>query len=131
MPVDGDIAVAAPRARRAGGPRWFAGPDGLELRYDPDYVVPATGAKFSANWQLRCPCPEHRACVKKKHCTAPDVKDYGPLGALAFLYAWVTTPKAEGKTHIATPPTAAHVAAVAAARGDELRALLRARGLPA
>ena len=51
----------APRTRAEHRPdKWVDGL-GTKVRFDPDYVTPR-GARFSANWQIRCVIAGHRRC---------------------------------------------------------------------
>ena len=116
-----------PRRRRDDGPKWFVSLDGFELRYDPAYTAPGANTSFSPNWQIRR-MTHSPPCVKKKHSTASDIKMHGDVGVLAFLYTWARLSPAPGGTRIGTNPTQAQVAEVAAARGEEFRAVLRSEG---
>ena len=109
-------------------PVWKAGILGLSVRYDPDYVVPRTGVKFTANWQIKC--PQHVKCApKKKHVSKASTSTFGPIQPLAFLHAWALGPTQPGKTHTASEPSDADVAAMATDHREELEEVLRGHGL--
>jgi hypothetical protein len=129
---DVDILVPVPvaepvvaRGVRPDRPRWFSGWKGFMFRYDASYVVPKTGATFSANLQVQCQDPAHgKHCVKTKKNMIAVSDAYGEIEALCFLCAWTNTPKADGKTHVNTPVPKEAVDAVYVAHAGELQGLL-------
>ena len=123
--VGGVIVVAAPRRVRPDKPQWQDSIMGFKVRFDPAYVVPRTGVRFSPNWQIRCTNPEHGACVKKRGETPSSTSTYGPVEPLCYLHAWLDVPPAPGKTHSNTNPPMESVHRFAAAHGGALEDVLR------
>jgi len=126
-PLDDDVVLgsdteeAPPRAPPVGrrGDKWFNGPLGCRLRYDPDYVTPG-GVRFSANWQIKCPNPLHKSCYKKKHVSAESTAECGENQPLAFLHLWAEMEPRPGEKHSLMNPETEEVVVYAAAYAREL-----------
>jgi len=121
LPMEDEVVVAPPR-RADRGIGWTHSFDGTAIRFDPDYVNPVTGVRFSPNWQLKCLIHGSR-CIKKKH--ARKGADRHELYSLAFLHAWLATPPDPGKTHVPTDPKPEAVAAFLDANRDALLEVVR------
>jgi len=105
-------------ARRGVG--WQDSFNGLRIRYDPDYTVPATGVHFTPNWQIQCPNPDHKRCFKKRHVNDAHTAACGEVEPVSFLHVWTETPRAPGKSHSKTDPDQDAVVAFANAHREEL-----------
>jgi len=114
-----DPAPGPPRPREPG--IWFDGLPGTSVSFKP-YNPPDRKAKPYVEWKIKCARPGCAAgCMKKRSVTPGHTALFGEIEPLAYLNAWLGTPAKENKTHQATNPSDASVAAVAQAHGEAIR----------
>ena len=126
---DDDDAIMVPPPRPTPETRevrdnWQAGVGDVLVRFEP-YTTPA--GIVADNWTLKCPL--HDGCEKSKGTATKDMRQFGAIGALAFVHAWIPLAVPAGRTHASQNPRKADVAAYLAAHRTELEDIVERQGL--